>query len=161
MRRVFRPGLAVLCFALVSLRGWGQQEVFVPGKDATGYSFSKTDAKVDAPEGYVGDHFPGIILMPGSYFAERPKKAGHGRRDIAAVARKPAGSGSVSRLRFDQPTAIAMMPATIAVAAASRLARSPSPSSRLPSSTPNRTLTSRAGATALTAVKRSAVRTRM
>jgi hypothetical protein len=54
-----------------------------------------------------------------------------------------------------------MMPATIAAAAASRRVMLPSPSSLLPSSTPNRTLTSRAGATALTAVKLSAISTRM
>jgi len=55
MRRAFRNALAVLFFALASLRGWGQKEMLDPAKDATGYSFSKTDAKVKAPEGYVGD----------------------------------------------------------------------------------------------------------
>lgn len=55
MSRAFRAGLAVLCFVLVAGRGWGQQEVFVPGKDATGYWLTKTDAKVKAPDGYVGE----------------------------------------------------------------------------------------------------------
>jgi hypothetical protein len=59
MRRAVRLALIAVSFVpgfvVFSLRGWGQQEVFVPGKDATGYSFSKTDDKVKAPEGYVGD----------------------------------------------------------------------------------------------------------
>lgn len=54
MRRAFRSGLSVLCFALVSLRGWGQQEVFMPGKDAVGYSNVQTDSTQKAPEGYEG-----------------------------------------------------------------------------------------------------------
>jgi len=60
-----------------------------------------------------------------------------------------------------QPTAIAMIPPAIATAAISRLATAPSPSSRPPISTPNSTLTSRAGATTLTAVNASAASTRM
>ena len=47
-----------------------------------------------------------------------------------------------------QPTAMQMMPAAIAAAAARRRARLPSPSSLRPSITPASTLTSRAGATA-------------
>ena len=60
-----------------------------------------------------------------------------------------------------QPTAMQMMPAAIAAAAMRRRARVPSPSSLRPSSTPASTLTSRAGATALTAVKLIAISTRM
>ena len=60
-----------------------------------------------------------------------------------------------------QPIAMATMPATIAAAAARRRGRLPSPSSLRPSTTPNRTLTSLAGATAATAVKLSAISTRM
>ena len=61
--------------------------------------------------------------------------------------RPPHGAGPLLRAppRPAQPTAIA----TIAAAAASRRATLPSSSSRLPSSTPNSTLISRAGATPL------------
>jgi len=59
-----------------------------------------------------------------------------------------------------QPIVTAMMPATIAAAPVSRRARPPSPSSLRPSTTPNRTLTSRAGATAATEVKVIATSTR-
>ena len=45
-----------------------------------------------------------------------------------------------------------MMPATMAAAAVRRRTALPSPSSRPPNSTPNRTLTSRHGAATLTAV---------
>jgi len=47
MRRAVRLALIavsfVLGFVVFSLRVWGQQEVFVPGKDATGYSVVPSD----------------------------------------------------------------------------------------------------------------------
>jgi hypothetical protein len=55
MSRAFRAVLAAVCFGVFSVPSWGQREVFVPGKDATGYWLTKTDAKVKAPDGYVGE----------------------------------------------------------------------------------------------------------
>jgi hypothetical protein len=56
MRPALRTGLALLCFALASGRSWGQQEVFNAAKDGSGYRLTnKTDDKVKAPAGYVGD----------------------------------------------------------------------------------------------------------
>jgi hypothetical protein len=72
MRRAFRNALAVLFLALVSPQSWGQQEMFDPGKDANGYSFSKTDDKVDAPEGYVG----GTDKSTQTYTGKTPATAG-------------------------------------------------------------------------------------
>jgi hypothetical protein len=55
MRRAFRNSLAVLFFAFVSLQGWGQQEVFVPGKGDAGYSaIPNEDTTEKAPSGYEG-----------------------------------------------------------------------------------------------------------
>jgi hypothetical protein len=72
MRRAFRAVLVALCFALVTVRGWSQQEMFNPWKDETGYSFSKTDDKVDAPEGYVG----GTDKSAQTYTGNTPATAG-------------------------------------------------------------------------------------
>jgi len=66
MRRAFGNALAVLFFALVSLQGWGQQEVFVPGKDPGGYSISKTDSTEKAPEGYEGQTHKGTQTSTGN-----------------------------------------------------------------------------------------------
>ena len=56
MRRVFRAVLAAICFVVFSLASWGQQEVFNAAKDGSGYWLTnKTDNKVKAPAGYVGD----------------------------------------------------------------------------------------------------------
>jgi hypothetical protein len=54
MCRAFRSGLAVLCFALVAPPGWGEQEVFMPGPNAVGYSNVPQDTTQKAPEGYEG-----------------------------------------------------------------------------------------------------------
>jgi hypothetical protein len=55
MRRAFRVALVFLFFALLSLRGWAQQEVFVPGKGDAGYSvIPNEDSTEKAPSGYEG-----------------------------------------------------------------------------------------------------------
>ena len=86
-------------------------------------------------------------------------RGGPCRRRGPGLAVTQAPARCAARLR--QPTAMQMMPAAIAAAAVRRRARPPSPSSLRPSSTPASTLTSRAGATALTAVKLIAISTRM
>src|SRR5215831_9989516 len=68
---------------------------------------------------------------------------------------------TVARIAEALPAAAAVIPATIAAAPASRRASPPSPSSLRPSTTPNKTLTSLAGATAATELKLSAISTRM
>lgn len=96
-------------------------------------------------------------LSAGGHMPARLYSAVTARIAIAAAQRGylagKCGSG--------QPTAIAIIPPAIATAAVSLLATEPSPSSRPPISTPNSTLTSRAGATTLTAVNASAASTRM
>jgi hypothetical protein len=91
---------------------------------------------------------------------------GLGRGDVDGPGGDGGGPGRVGvgwavSILGVQPRATAMMPITIAVAPVSRRASPPSPSSLRPSTTPNSTLISRAGATALTEVKLIATRTRM
>jgi hypothetical protein len=55
MRRAFRAVLVAVCFGVFSLQSWSQQEVFVPGKDAAGYSVVPSeDSTEKAPSGYEG-----------------------------------------------------------------------------------------------------------
>ena len=66
MRDAFRVAFVTLCFPLVSVQGWGQQEIFVPGKDPGGYSISKTDSTEKAPGGYEGQTHKGTQTSTGN-----------------------------------------------------------------------------------------------
>src|SRR6266478_5833804 len=66
MRCAFRAGLSAICFVVFPLASWGQQEVFVPGKDPGGYSISKTDSTEKAPEGYEGQTHKGTQTSTGN-----------------------------------------------------------------------------------------------
>lgn len=83
MGRAFRAALVALGFILFSLRGWAQQEVFVPGKDAAGYSVVPIDNTEKAPAGYEGQTHKSTQTSAGNTPAEIKSK-GSGTRPVRA-----------------------------------------------------------------------------